>query len=282
MAHACYTQNMVITTAYDNLGDDALAFSLNEGAVTTLFTQTDLLKVVKKIGNKVPTLKNIIFSGTLHPDELKKLCDVCPQFNFFNMNKVQEIGRINPSPAIPPLAKDLCCIMYTSGSTGNPKGVMLTHANVVAAVSGAVLGVFAGKQPEGSYMAYLPLSHVLEFVVEHTCMFLGIPLGYGSPRTLTDASVRNCKGDIRELCPSYMSGVPAVWETIRKGIVAKLEKASPVEKYVFDKAYQLKKGLMRRGMPYNFMDKNVFKKIADSTGGKLKLALSGGAPSNFN
>jgi long-chain acyl-CoA synthetase len=278
MAQACYSQNMVITTAYDNLGDEALAFSLNEGEVTTLFTQTDLLKVVEKIGNNVPTLKNIIFSGYIHPDDLLALELFCPHFKFLPMARVQEFGRLHPCPTRPPQPEDLCCIMYTSGSTGNPKGVMLTHANAVAAVAGAVHAIFQGTDPSGSYMGYLPLAHVLEFTVEHTCMFLGLQIGYGSPRTLTDTMVRNCKGDIRELGPSYMSGVPAVWETIRKGIVAKLELASPLERFVFQKAYDLKNSLMRRGMPHQFMDKNVFKKIADSTGGNLKLALSGGAP----
>jgi long-chain acyl-CoA synthetase len=278
MAHACYTQNLVITTAYDNLGDEALAFSLNEGEVTTLFTQTDLLKVIKKIGNNVPTLKNIIFSGYIHPDELLALELHCPQFKFFPMARIQEFGRLNPCPTHAPMPEDLCCIMYTSGSTGNPKGVMLTHANAVAAVAGAVQAVFQGTNPSGSYMGYLPLAHVLEFTVEHTCMFLGLQIGYGSPRTLTDAMVRNCKGDIRELGPSYMSGVPAVWETIRKGIVAKLDQATTAERFVFNRAYELKKSLMRMGMPHQFMDKNVFKKISDSTGGNLKLALSGGAP----
>jgi long-chain acyl-CoA synthetase len=152
---------------------------------------------------------------------------------------------------------------------------------MVAAVAGSVPLLAEASDSDksgGVYLAYLPLAHVLEFVVEHTCIFSGFQLGYGSPRTLTDASVRNCLGDIRELRPTFMAGVPAVWETIRKGVQAKLESATPAQQFVFKKAYDLKKGLMRAGLPHHFMDKSVFKKIQDGTGGRLKLALSGGAP----
>jgi long-chain acyl-CoA synthetase len=119
---------------------------------------------------------------------------------------------------------------------------------MVAAVAGAAPALAETVSGGGGvYLAYLPLAHVLEFTIEHTCIFYGFQLGYGSPRTLTDASVRNCKGDIRELRPTFMAGVPAVWETIRKGIQSKLDNATSAEKFVFEKAYNLKKGLMRMG-----------------------------------
>lgn len=151
---------------------------------------------------------------------------------------------------------------------------------MVAAVAGAVPVLSEAFTPssEKVYLAYLPLAHVLEFTVEHTCLYYGFQLGFGSPRTLTDSSVRNCKGDIRELRPTFMAGVPAVWETIRKGVQSKLSSASDTQKYLFEKAYKLKRRLMVAGLPYHFMDKAIFAKIQDVAGGRLKLALSGGAP----
>lgn len=68
-------------------------------------------------------------------------------------------------------------------------------------------------QEDDIYLAYLPLAHILEMLIESAAFFLGATLGFGSPRSLTDASVRNCKGDLRELGPTLMAGVPAVWET---------------------------------------------------------------------
>ncbi|KAJ2998926.1 long-chain fatty acid-CoA ligase [Globomyces sp. JEL0801] len=278
VAQACYSQNFTITTAYDNLGVDALTYSLNECEVSILFTQSDLLSVVKQVGDKVPTLKHVIYSGTATNETLKEVQAACPNLEFHSLIQVQELGRLNPAAPNPPSPEDLCCIMYTSGSTGNPKGVMLSHSNMVGAVGGAYTVLKEHLTDGGSYLAYLPLAHVLEFIVQNLCVFSGIQVGYGTPRTLTDASVRNCKGDLGELKPLFMVGVPAVWETIRKGIVAKLDNASSSEKYVFNKAYQLKKRLHKMNANHGFVDRTVFKKIQEATGGNLKLALSGGAP----
>lgn len=77
-------------------------------------------------------------------------------------------------------------------------------------------------------MAYLPLAHVLEYIVELCMTFVGMPIGYGRIKTLTDASTRNSPGDIVAFKPTIMCGVPAVWETIRKGIISKVREVTPV------------------------------------------------------
>ncbi|KAJ2998927.1 long-chain fatty acid-CoA ligase, partial [Globomyces sp. JEL0801] len=277
-AQACYSQTITITTAYDNLGVDALTYSLNECEVSILFTQSTLLSVVKQIGDKVSTLKHIIYSGTVSTENLKEVQDSCPSLEFHSLAEVQELGRQNPVEPTPPSPEDLSCIMYTSGSTGKPKGVMISHSNIVGAVGGAYTALGDYFDAGGSYLGYLPLAHVLEFLVQNLCVFGGIQIGYGTPRTLTDTSVRNCKGDLGELKPVMMVGVPSVWETIRKGIIAKLDNASTPEKYIFNKAYQLKKKLYKMNASTGFLDRTVFKKIQEITGGNLKLVLSGGAP----
>lgn len=105
-----------------------------------------------------------------------------------------------------------------------------------------------------------------------------IRLGYASVRTLTDASVRNCKGDIKEFRPTLMTGVPQVWESIRKGILAKVGETSPSAQRIFKKALVTKAWLLERHLPTGFVDKVVFSKIKDQVGGRLRFALSGGAP----
>lgn len=80
-------------------------------------------------------------------------------------------------------------------------------------------------QPGDSLIAFLPLAHCLEFVIEHICIFAGVPLGYGNRQTLTNTSVRNCLGDICELRPTVLTGVPIVYELIRKGIMMKKKKS---------------------------------------------------------
>jgi len=93
--------------------------------------------------------------------------------------------------------------------SGDPKGVIIPHSMVVAGIAGAVSIIDGMTLGDGSdtLIAYLPLAHILEFTVEQTCIFRGIKLGYGSPKTLLDSSVRNCLGDIKELKPTLMAGV---------------------------------------------------------------------------
>ena len=104
-------------------------------------------------------------------------------------------------------------------------------------------------------------------------------MGYGNPKTLSDTSVRNCKGDIREFRPTLLVGVPAVWETVRKGVVTKVESGSVLVRNLFWSALATKSFLMAAGLPGSrVLDAVVFKKVKDATGGRLKLCMNGGGP----
>jgi long-chain acyl-CoA synthetase len=131
-------------------------------------------------------------------------------------------------------------ITYTSGSTGAPKCVCITHANLIASVGAVHVLLGHHLTYEDSFLAYLPLAHVLEYIVELVMIFIGMPCGYGPVKTITDASVWNCKGDISTFRPSIMFGVPAVWETIRKGVVAKVNSGSAITKAIFNGAMYVK------------------------------------------
>ncbi|KAI9258902.1 hypothetical protein BDA99DRAFT_573167 [Phascolomyces articulosus] len=276
-AHGLFTQNMTIVTAYETLGEEGLLHSMNEAEVEGIFTSAELLPVVAKVAPQCPTLKHVVYHGEAKANALTG-CKTGQVENVLSIDELIKLGRENPREPRKPEPEDLCCIMYTSGSTGAPKGVLLSHKNIVAAIGGVhtLLGHLITSTD--SILAYLPLAHVLEFVVENTCMFWGITLGFANARTLTDASVRNCKGDIKEFKPTLLTGVPQVWESIRKGILSKLKETSPQAQKVFYRAFATKAWLMERRLPTGFIDKTVFAKIREQVGGRLKLALSGGAP----
>ncbi|KAF8547531.1 acetyl-CoA synthetase-like protein [Imleria badia] len=138
------------------------------------------------------------------------------------------------------------------GSTGAPKGVVLTHANVVASIGGVFHMLGHHLRVDDAFLAYLPLAHILEYVVELALFTVGMKTGYGRVKTLTDASVRNCKGDILAFQPTILVGVPQVWEMIRKDILAEVN--------------------ARRSLW-----KSISSSVRAATGGRLRLALSGGA-----
>jgi long-chain acyl-CoA synthetase len=104
-------------------------------------------------------------------------------------------------------------------------------------------------------------------------------MGYGNPKTLSDASVKNCKGDIREFRPTVLVGVPAVWESVKKGIVAKVNSGSVIVKNLFWGALWTKDFLLSNGLPgAEVLDSIVFNKVKEATGGRLRICLNGGGP----
>ncbi|KAG6839174.1 hypothetical protein C0991_005212, partial [Blastosporella zonata] len=165
--------------------------------------------------------------------------------------------------------------MYTSGSTGPPKGVCITHGNLIASV-GSVVHIFGHHLPtRGVYLAYLPLAHVLEYIVELCALYTGVTSGYARPKTLMDSGVRACRGDLAALRPNVMFGVPAVWEAVRKGILGKVAEGG----WAKQAALKVALGLKRGGVPVlgDLADRVVLSKIREATGGQLVFTMNGGA-----
>lgn len=277
MAHACSSISTSIATAYDTLGEDGLAHSLNEPECIGLFTNAELLPTLYKVLARTPSVKFVVYDGDAPTKIIDDLLAVRGDVRVISINELRETGKtksVEILEARRPTPDKLACIMYTSGSTGNPKGVMITHGNLIASVAGFNKLLGHHLTIDDHFLAYLPLAHVLEYIVEVIMIFVGVPIGYGRPKTLTDASVRNCKGDISTYRPSIMVGVPAVWETIRKGIIAKVNSSGAIKKAVFNGALNTVKSKVP-----------VLSQIADSllsgvraaTGGRLRLALNGGA-----
>ncbi|PPR05136.1 LOW QUALITY PROTEIN: hypothetical protein CVT26_012221 [Gymnopilus dilepis] len=284
ISHGCASISTAIATAYDTLGVDGLAHSLKEPDCVAVFTNADLLPTLAKAFTEASKLKTVIYDGK--PDEslLSRMKELRGDVRFMRLGELRALGREQPKddPQLKatleerkPTSDTLACIMYTSGSTGNPKGVCITHGNLVASISSVTI-VFGPHVPAGDiYLAYLPLAHVLEYIVELCALFVGVTSGYARPKTLTDAGVKGCRGDLVALKPQIMFGVPSVWETIRKGIVGKLNEGGAVKKALFYGAYEAKK----RGTPLfaSIGERVVLSKVREVTGGKLKFAMNGGA-----
>ena len=272
---------MPIVTAYDTLGEQGLEHSMQQTHAKAIFLDPHL---VKTLINPLKTAKDIQYVvynslGDVKQADIDALKSAHSHLTVISFDELQQLGTDNPVDPVPPKRDDLCCIMYTSGSTGAPKGVLLKHRNVVAAIAGvnAIVGPYIG--PGDGLIAYLPLAHILEYVFETACLYWGGTMGYGNPRTLSDTSVRNCKGDIREFKPTIMVGVPAVWESVKKGIIAKVNASSIVKQQLFWGAMRAKSMMMTTGLPgAGVLDSVVFSAIKEATGGRMRICMNGGGP----
>lgn len=278
MSHACTTIGIPVATAYDTLGESGLTHSLNEPNCVGVFTNAELLATLKNVLPNTLSVRFIVYDGDAKSSLLDDIRSVREGVVILSIDELRGVGAEQSKEGLKerrPSKDDVALIMYTSGTTGTPKGVVLTHGNVIASVGAVYTLLGHHLSNDDTFLAYLPLAHILEYIVELILFFVGMKTGYGRVKTLTDASVRQCKGDIVTFRPSIMVGVPAVWEQIRKGIVSKVNASGSLKKTIFNGAMAAKKadipGLSQ------LADAAVLNTIKQATGGRLRLALSGGA-----
>uniref|UniRef100_A0AAY5K0C9 long-chain-fatty-acid--CoA ligase n=1 Tax=Esox lucius TaxID=8010 RepID=A0AAY5K0C9_ESOLU len=209
-AQAGFIYNFPLVTLYATLGGPAIAHGLNETEITHIVTSKDLLQSRLKVGPALLDRRKHIIVVDSKPTSW-------PGFPrgimVHNMDAVQELGSRPNNMAVArrqPLPSDTAVIMYTSGSTGIPKGVMISHSNIIAGITGMAERI-PNLDETDTYIGYLPLAHVLELSAEMVCISHGCRIGYSSPQTLADQSTKikkGSKGDTSVLKPTLMAAVP--------------------------------------------------------------------------
>nr|XP_033321297.1 long-chain-fatty-acid--CoA ligase 4 isoform X2 [Megalopta genalis]XP_033321298.1 long-chain-fatty-acid--CoA ligase 4 isoform X2 [Megalopta genalis] len=276
-AYGCFKQNLTVVTIYATLGDDAIVHGINETEVDTVITSHDLLPKFKRLLERVPVVKTIIYME----DQLKPTdtTGYKKDVNLIPFSEVIKKGNDSKSPLSLPESNDTAIIMYTSGSTGVPKGVLLSHANIISTLK-AYCDAVAIK-PDDVFLGFLPLAHVFELLAESVCLLTGVPIGYSSPLTMIDSSSkiqRGSKGDASVLHPTCLTAVPLILDRISKGINEKVKKSGPFRQAIFNFAYEYKLKWAKRGYDTPFFDKYIFGAARQVLGGRVRLILCGGAP----
>ncbi|XP_054578741.1 fatty acid CoA ligase Acsl3 isoform X2 [Eptesicus fuscus] len=279
-AQACFMYNFQLVTLYATLGGPAIVHGLNETEVTNIITSKELLQTkLKDIVSLAPRLRHIITVDGKPPtwSEFPKGVIV------HTMAAVQALGAkasTENKPQSTPAPSDIAVIMYTSGSTGLPKGVMISHSNIIAGITG-----MAERIPrlgeEDVYIGYLPLAHVLELSAELVCLSHGCRIGYSSPQTLADQSSKikkGSKGDTTMLKPTLMAAVPEIMDRIYKNVMNKVNEMSSFQRNLFILAYNYKMEQISKGRSTPLCDRFIFQKVRSLLGGNIQLLLCGGAP----
>ena len=266
---------------YPTLIPSQIEFILNDSQAKVVFVEnSDQKDKVLEIKDNCSTLEKIIVMDDSH----KKSDDLIMNFMDF-LNAGNEFGKKSESTfedlvevANP---NDLLTLIYTSGTTGNPKGVMLTHHNLVSNIISTLNGInFTEKDV---FLSFLPLSHVFERMGGHfTAFSQGCQVYYAE-------GIEKVADNMGEVKPTLMMSVPRLYEKMYTGVMANVKAGSPIKQKIFNwgivtgtKLLDLK--LAGKPIPwclqkkFDIANKLVFSKIQARVGGRLRFFISGGAP----
>jgi long-chain acyl-CoA synthetase len=174
---------------------------------------------------------------------------------------------------------DLATIIYTSGTTGIPKGVMLTHRNLVSNVISA--GEVFQLQESDLALSFLPLSHIFERTALYIYLWRRVTVSFAR-------GVETVAEDIREVCPTVLTAVPRLFERIYGTINKKASEAKPFQQKIFHRAIRVgrqyaqvldrrERVSLRLKLEYRLLDRLVFSKWRAAVGGRIRFFVSGGA-----
>ena len=270
---SCNAYSQVLVPLYDTLGPEAIEHIVTQaGTEVVVLSADNFINRFKTVAEtKIPKL--VVKIGSLSADESKVATEL--DVELVSMATIEEEGKKTPIAHTPPKPEDLATVCYTSGTTGKPKGAMLTHRNIISDCAAAVK-LISVDQPvvsEDVYISYLPLAHMFERVMQVTCMMHGARICFfqGDIKLLLD--------DIAACRPTIFASVPRLLNRIYDKTMASVN-ASPIKKRLFAMAMRSKQADIDKGIicKTTIWDKLVFKKIQNGLGGRVRMAITGAAP----
>ncbi len=254
------------------------AFILNDSGAKVLVTNKLLKWKQIREAAETPALELVVVTDDGDCDDLDAAIPVMSLRTFL------EKGRSSVLPGEGPKPTDLAALVYTSGTTGNPKGVMLTHRNVLANIQGVLKNLHPNEHE--TFLSFLPLSHTFERTTSYyLALGLGFTVGF-------NRSISRLQEDFKAIRPTVLMSVPRVYEMINGKLQDGLAKKSAFVRYLFDWAVEVgwRRFCRRNGLPVEsssrawldpivagFLDKKVGRQLRSVFGDRIHLFISGGA-----
>ena len=282
----CQMDSITIVTIYDTLGMNSMEFILNQTELTSILAESNNLEMLLKMkkDNKLVNVKNIIY---IHCNEQKNNLEEIMEnlknlgLNLISYETIIETGKkcveesdktILDKKYRKILPDDVFLLCYTSGTTDNPKGVMISSRSLLL-MPNCMYNVGYHLTGEDITLSILPLAHIFEQ------MLVSINFVYGTQSGYYSGSTSRLLEDIVALKPTYICGVPRLYERIYKTIMDSISNKGALYKKLFHKALSIKiYNYEKYGKLSNaFFDPIFFNKIKDILGGKVCFMLSGSA-----
>jgi long-chain acyl-CoA synthetase len=259
----------VLVPIYPTLAAPELEFVLNDASVKLVFvSDKELYEKVQGVRSKTPTVQAIFTFDYLQPSLHWKDILNKPTEADYNTCELAS-SKIGP--------EDLLTIIYTSGTTGTPKGVMLSHKNILSNVKASTQVFTDFCTSTDKALSFLPLNHIFERMVTYIYLFNGVSIYYAE-------SLEKIGDNLKEVQPAVFTTVPRLLEKVYERIMGKGQELTGIKRKLFFWAVEVAgkfEAGKNQGFVYNLKlsiaNKLIFKKWREGLGGKVKAIVTGAA-----
>ncbi|KAL4894635.1 hypothetical protein BDV59DRAFT_175858 [Aspergillus ambiguus] len=282
---ACMSQGLYSVSIYDVLAADATEYIINHAELSCVVTSLPHIPTLLKLKPMLPNLKFIVSLDPLDAGEeaghskraLLESVAAGQDVSIYTIDQVEQLGASSNRPMHPPSPADIVTINYTSGTTGPPKGVVLTHGNATAAVAAGL--VLTDHSQGDTFASYLPLAHIYARLSEHLAFYAGARIGYfhGNIIELVD--------DLKLLKPTGFISVPRLYSRFGNAIRASTIEAPGFKGALSRHVVAAKTANLKNPDPskatvkHALYDRIWSKKVAAALGlERAKMMVSGSAP----